>query len=523
MSEATIQPAKSFHQVVAENAAQWPERTYVHCIDQDKSLSYGALYGVSNRVARFLKAREIKANERVLLLAENSVENLAVFVSVLRYGATLATVQVEMNKANLSEIITAIAPKIVLYQEGLGLEDLQPGAPGEWFALGEWQADDTAASGWFAEIAGLSDEDDIDTIAGPDDHGVIFYTSGTVAKPKGVIQTHATAYYNYDATADYLQLAPGDKTFDCRSYSWLSAQHMSLGAPLVAGATTIIAKHFSQSRYLGWLKTYEANVGFVVPTIVNMLINRPQDIRGTDLPHLRFLTSSSAPLLDEQWRSFEDLYGITLAQSCGSSEGGNTAAHRGADRKIGTIGPAQKYQDIRIVDHDGNRLPQGETGEIIIGGGKQQAFGYLMLDGTIDPLPKDGHHSGDLGYFDEDGHLHITGRLKELIIRGGMNIAPLEIDAVLIEHPDITEAGTIGVPHPIYGEEVVAYVSCVPGKAMSFPDIAAHCATQLPEAKWPKAVYILEELPKNPRGKLDRSAITTHYQDHHAESADWSS
>ena len=156
MAETTIQPAKSFHQVVAKNAAQWPERTYVHCIDQDKSLSYGALYGVSNRVARFLKNRDIQANDRVLLLAENSVENLAVFVSVLRYGATLATVQVEMNKANLSEIIVAIAPKVVLYQEGLGLGDLQVGAPGEWFALGEWQAHDSAATGWFAEIAGLA-------------------------------------------------------------------------------------------------------------------------------------------------------------------------------------------------------------------------------------------------------------------------------------------------------------------------------------------------------------------------------
>ena len=507
MSGNTIPNAKSFHQVVAENAAQWPERTYVHCIDQDKSLSYGALYGVSNRVAHFLKSRDVHANDRVLLLAENSVENLTVFVSVLRYGATLATVQVDMNQANLSEIIAAIAPKVVLFQEGLGLEKLEAGALGEWFALGEWQADDNSATGWFSEIAGYSAEDDIETIAGPDDHGVIFYTSGTVAKPKGVIQTHATAYYNYDATADYLQLAPGDKTFDCRSYSWLSAQHMSLGAPLVAGATTIIAKNFSQSRYLGWLKTYEANVGFVVPTIVNMLINRPQEFHGKDLPHLRFLTSSSAPLLDEQWRRFEEMYGITLAQSCGSSEGGNTAAHRGADRKIGTIGPAQKYQDIRIVDNDGKRLPQSETGEIIIGGGKQQAFGYLMLDGTIERLPEDGHHSGDLGYFDKDGHLHITGRLKELIIRGGVNIAPIEIDNVLLAHPALSQAAAIGVPDAIYGEEVVCYVVAKPGQTADKVNILTHCGKSLPEFKTPKHIYVIDDLPKSDRGKILRDKI----------------
>tara|TARA_B100001123_G_scaffold14833_1_gene16812 strand:- start:148 stop:1716 length:1569 start_codon:yes stop_codon:yes gene_type:complete len=522
MAEIHTKGAKSFHQVLRHNAKQWPDRTYAHCIDQFKSMSYGALYSVSNRVAHFFQSRELKANDRVLLLAENSVENLAIFVSVLRYGATLATVHVEMNRVHLLEIIRAISPKIVLFQEDIGLEELQFESSGEWIAIGNWQENKTARTGFFGELTHFSDKDDIESVASQGDHGVIFYTSGTVAKPKGVIQTHETAYYNYDATADYLELSPGDRVFDCRSYSWLSAQHMSLGAPLVSGATVVMAKRFSKRHYFDWLKESEANVGFVVPTIVNMLINRPEKIQRNDLPHLRFLTSSSAPLLDKQWRTFEKLYGIKLAQSCGSSEGGNTAAHRGSDRKIGTIGPAQKYQDIRIVDVDGNDLPQGETGEIIISGGKQQAYGYLLMDGTIERLPEDGHHSGDLGFFDEDGHLQITGRLKELIIRGGMNIAPLEIDAVLMEHPDIIEAGTIGVPHPIYGEEVVSYIVCRPGNSFSCSEIIAFCKPKLSEAKLPKIIYKLDQLPKNSRGKLDRSAIASHYQKNYAESADWS-
>jgi acyl-coenzyme A synthetase/AMP-(fatty) acid ligase len=512
MNSSVPDTYRSFHDIVADNARRWPDRPYVHCIDQDKSLTYGQLYGLSNRIARFLQAQGLGANDRVLLLAENSVENLAVFVSTLRYGATLATVHVEMNQSHLAEIIAAISPKIVLYQDGLGLEDLSNAASGEWHGLGEWLPNG-GSSGFFAELESLSDADDIATCAGTDDQGVIFYTSGTVAKPKGVIQTHSTAFYNYDATADYLGLEPGDRVLDCRSYSWLSAQHMSLGAPLVAGATTIIAKHFSHSRYFDWLRDHEINVGFVVPTIVNMLISRPHDVTGKDLPHLRFLTASSAPLLDEQWRQFEDLYGIILAQSCGSSEGGNTAAHRGANRKIGTIGPAQKYQQIRLEDGEGKSLPQGETGEIIIGGGKQQAHGYLMPDGSIERLPQDGHHSGDLGFLDDDGHLHITGRVKELIIRGGVNISPLEIDAVLIEHPAVSEAGAIGVPHPIYGEEVVAFVACLPGQAVSTDEILALCEGKLPEAKRPKEIHFLDELPKNPRGKLDRAALQTHYDE----------
>ena len=506
MAQSEQHNYRSFDEIVAGHAKTAPDRVYVHSIDQNKSLTYGQLYALSNRFAGFLHDMALKANDRVLLLAENSIENLAIFVSTLRYGATLATVHVEMNQSHLAEIISAIDPQVVFYQQGLGLKRLRDGAPCGWHPLGDWQADG-GSTGFFGELENRSDAEEMNTCASPEDHGVIFYTSGTIAKPKGVIQSHANAFYNYDSTADYLQLAPGDRVLDCRSYSWLSAQHMSLGAPLVAGATTVMSKHFSQSNYFDWLRDHDINIGFVVPTIVNMLINRPQSISSTDLPHLRFLTSSSAPLLEEQWRAFENMYGVTLAQSCGSSEGGNTAAHRGADRKIGSIGPAQKYQDIRIVDDGGNRLPQGETGEIIIGGGKQQAYGYLMPNGSIERLPSDGHHSGDLGYFDEDGHLHITGRVKELIIRGGMNISPLEIDTVLIKHPKVVEAGAFGIPHSIYGEEVVACVVGNPGEPISTDALLVHCAEHLPEEKIPKTIYFLDELPKNTRGKLDRFAL----------------
>jgi acyl-CoA synthetase (AMP-forming)/AMP-acid ligase II len=294
---------------------------------------------------------------------------------------------------------------------------------------------------------------------------------------------------------------------------------MSLGAPLVAGATTVMAKHFSQSRYFSWLRDHDIDVGFVVPTIVNMLVNRPQPVSARDLPHLRFLTCSSAPLLDETWRAFEAMYGITLAQSAGSSEGGNTAAHRGAARRIGTVGLPLKYQDIRIVDADGRRLPQGATGEIIVGGGKQQAYGYLMPDGAIERLPADGHRTGDLGFVDDDGHLHITGRAKELIIRGGVNIAPLEVDAALATHPAVAEAGACGVPHPIYGEEVVAYVALKDNATASPAELIAHCTAVLPEFKMPKEIVIRDALPKNARGKLDRQALAEDWKRTHAAAA----
>jgi acyl-coenzyme A synthetase/AMP-(fatty) acid ligase len=497
--------ATSFHDLVVRHATERPDAVYVHSIDQDKGLTYRQLRTVSDGLAALLADAGVKANDRILLLAENSVEFHAVFVGALRYGATIVTVNVEMHQSHLAEILRAVQPKIVIVQSGLGVANLAHSDTGRWIEMGTWQP--AGGSGLFADLVSRQNGADIPTVAGPKDHGVIFYTSGTVAKPKGVIQTHATAFFNYDATADYLGLAPGVRVFDCRSFAWLSAQNMALGAPLFAGATAYITRKFSSSRYFGWLGQYDIDIGFVVPTMVNMLLSAAEPVSASNLPKLRFLTCSSAPLFLDRWQAFEEIFGITLCQSGGSSEGGNTAAHRGNRRKRGTLGPPLKYQTIRIVDERGAEMPKGELGEIIVGGGLQQAFGYLNADGTIERLPNDGHHTGDLGRIDDDGHLIIVGRIKDLIIRGGVKIAPLEIDAVLHEIPGVAEAAAAGVPDPIYGEEVAGFITLSPGIASSSDQILAYCRTRLPQAKVPKSVLFVNELPKNSRGKIDRKAL----------------
>jgi acyl-coenzyme A synthetase/AMP-(fatty) acid ligase len=502
---AGMTAAIPFRDIIARHARERPDAAFVQSIDQKKSMTYRALAEVGDGLAALLSGRGLKANDRVLLLAENSVEFHAVFAGVLRYGATIVTVNVDMNRAHLQEIIAAVRPALSIYQPGLELEaQLQTGQGV--IEIGEWN-EHGPSSGLFADIERASGGAQVRSVASPDDHAVIFYTSGTVAKPKGVIQTHATAYFNYDATADYLELSPGMRVFDCRSFAWLSAQHMALGAPLVAGATAVIARRFSASRYLSWLRDHDIEIGFVVPTMVNMMLGEPTALRGTDLPRLRFLTCSSAPLYVEPWRAFESTFGITLCQSGGSSEGGNTAAHRGARRKLGTLGPPLKYQTLRILDDDQNEVARGEIGEIVLSGGRQQAHGYLLSNGSIERLPADGHHTGDLGRIDEDGHLMIVGRKKEIIVRGGVKIAPPEVDAVLYEIPGVAEAAVAGVPDAIWGEEVAGFLAPAAGVTLEESAVLLHCRERLPEAKAPKSIMLLQSLPKNARGKIDRAAL----------------
>ena len=502
------QPADSYRSirsVIADNAGRIPDKVYVHCIDQDKSITYGELHRLTNRMAGYFRDRGIGANDRILVLSENSVEVMATFLGVLRFGATIATANVEMNRAHLAEIVRAVDPRLVLCQHGLDLEALGEGAPGTWMQFGEWRKDG-GSTGFFGELDGRDGDDDIDPVCGPDDIGVIFYTSGTEAKPKGVMETHSGVWHNFDATADAVGIRQDDRMLDCRSYTWLSAQNMSLGGPLTRGATVFMAKKFSQSRYFDWIRDYEINIGVAVPTVINMLMNRPLDFSGTQTPHLRFMMTSSAPLSPEQWTRFEDMYRVRLCQSYGCSEGGLMASHRGAERRIGTVGLPLKYQEMRVVDAEGNPLPAGATGEIVVAG-RQKSYAYLHADGRIEVLPEDGHRTGDLGFLDADGHLHITGRLKDVIIRGGVNISPVEIDNVLAEHPDVAEAAAVGVPDPIYGEEVVCCVVCRDGASADADSVLAHCRTRLADFKAPKQVMFLDALPRNDRGKLDRAAV----------------
>ena len=297
MQGAQTTDYKSVRTLLAEQAAKFGDKPYMVSIDQDeKALSYDALYRLGNRMAHFFAERGLKPNDRVLMLSENSVEFVAVFLGVQRCGATIATANVEMNRAHIGEILHAVDPVLVLVQEGLGLEELRaPDMAAAWIMLGDWN-EIGGSTGFFDLLSGHPDDDDIAEVCMPEDIAVIFYTSGTEAKPKGVMQAHSAVWPNYDATADCVELDETSRVVDCRSYTWLSSQNMSLGGPLARGATVFMAKKFSRSHYFDWVQKYQATMAVSVPTILNMFLNEPVDIHGDDIPHLRFFMTSSAPM-----------------------------------------------------------------------------------------------------------------------------------------------------------------------------------------------------------------------------------
>ncbi len=501
---------RCIYRAIAENAHDRPDKTYLESVDDGRAVSYRELFATTNRLARWLADMDVGANDRAMLLAGNGIEQALAFLGILRHGACACTVNLEMNRRHLAGIVAAVKPRIVVYEEDAQIEDILAGYPGPKLPLGAWSPG--GGSGLFGEIAGFDPADPGPARSGPDDDAVIFYTSGTDAVPKGVVYSHATLFHNTDAGALAMDLGERDKVLEFRSCAWVSAQEIGLVGPLIRGATAVLARRFSRSRYLGWIRDRGVTIGACVPAGINMLLAKPVDLRGADLPSLRYITSSSAPLLSDDMRAFERRYGIVVAPSFGASELGWVCGSNGADRKVGTVGQPTKHQLVEVVDESGAPLPPGAVGEIRVTSATQGMSGYLRKDGTVERTPPGPRMSGDLGFLDADGYLTITGRARDVIIRSGVNISPLEIDAVLAGHPFVAEACTIGVPEQVHGEAVVSHVVPAPGTAPTEEALREHCAARLPAAKVPARIVFRAALPRNDRGKLDRNALRAEWR-----------
>ena len=491
---------------IARAASRAPEKPWVVAADDDRRIvRYRELHEAAGRFAAFLRHRGIGRNDRVALLANNSIEQLLTYFGVMAAGATVCTVHVEMNRNQLGNIFERLKPKLILHQDGLALDDLLAAAAAPKMRLGRWHSPEPDTL--FGELSRYAPTEPA-AAAHADDDAVILFTSGTSARPKGVVLNFREYLLNIDPVADGFGIGAADRIYDCRPFSWASAQLLGALATVNRGATLIMAEKFSASRFFAHMREHDVTIAAGNPTIINILLNGDEAAHRDNLPKLRFITSSSAPLIVEDWRRFEQRFGIPIAQGCGSSETSWIAAIPGERRRLGTVGRPLPYHDLAIVDTEGRRLPPGEIGYVELGGFPDHPYRYLAEDGSIEIHSRGRIRTGDLGSLDADGFLTLTGREKELIIRGGAKISPLEIDAFLMQHTDVIEAATIGVPDAIYGEEVVSYVVARPGAKVDVDALLHYCAGALPAFKAPKRIVLADSLPKTERGKLDRKALT---------------
>ncbi len=502
---------------IAELFAQYrdrdPGKTAVVDLESDTAITFGELDQTTTDIAVFLKGHGVTKGSRVLLLSDENLEKLLLWFGIWRIGAVVCPLNIEINEKVLADLAPVVNPALVLCHKDLDIDALVGDCKAPRLRFGAWSAAGVAdpQDQVFAVMSKGHGAGELPERNAPDDIACIFCTSGTTARPKIVIYDHCAYWLNGLSTLEFLGLTENDRTLEYRSFGWNSAQVLSLMPFLEKGLTMHIAKRFSHSRFFEWIQKYGITFSAGVPTVLNMLLHKPLGYTAKDLPTLRLMSCSTAPLTAQQWLQFEEMYGVKLMQMYGMSEAGWVCGNRTYKNRIGTVGVPALHQEFAIVDAAGKPCPPGVEGEVTAGG-PHTAIGYLLDDGSIERIRPNRIKTGDLAIEDPDGFIRVTGRTKDLIIRGGMNIAPVEIDEVLLKHPGILEAAAVGVPDKIYGEEVVCYVVAKPGVPTSGADlteasIREHCEAFLPPPKMPKQIFIVADLPKSDRGKVLRDRL----------------
>jgi acyl-CoA synthetase (AMP-forming)/AMP-acid ligase II len=352
----------------------------------------------------------------------------------------------------------------------------------------------------------------------PDATALLMYTSGTTGQPKGVMLTQANLAANACAISAEHGLGPGDRVLGVLPLYHINAFAVTMLAPLAHGGGVVLPAKFSAGQF--WRQAIERACTWlnVVPTMIAYLLEGAAKDGAPpreQLARIRFCRSASSALAPEHHRAFEATFGIGIVETMGLTETVAPAFANpldAAQRKIGSVGRASGCE-ARIVGEDLQPLPDGETGELAIRGPNVMRGYYKNPEATAAAFTPDGYlRTGDLGHRDADGYFFVTGRIKELIIKGGENIAPREIDEVLLAHPAVLDAAAVGMPDPHYGQEILACVVLREGargaggaeEAALRESLRAHCERHLGRYKTPKVLRFVRELPRGPSGKVQR-------------------
>src|ERR1700761_6383382 len=484
-----------------DSAQRGAERPAVRL--DDAVLSYGALADLTAHVAGLLRRHGIKPGDRVGIMLPNVPEFALAYYGVLRAGGIVVPMNVLLKRREVAFYLSDPGRRVVLAwhefedEAGAGAEE----AGAECIVVGPGEFEQRlAAAPPVREIAAKVGSDT----------AVILYTSGTTGRPKGAELTHANLRRNVEVMTQIFSIGPEDVILGALPLFHAFGQTCALNAALAAGGCLSLIPRFDAGKALEIIERDRVNVFEGVPTMYSALLAR-SDAADYDVSSLRLCVSGGAALPVEVLRSFEQTFDCVVLEGYGLSETSPVASfnHPDRERKPGSIGTPIDGGEMKVVAPGGQELPIGEVGEIVIRGHNVMKSYWQRPDATAEAISADGwFRTGDLARVDEDGYFFIVDRKKELIIRGGYNVYPREIEEVLHEHPAVHECAVIGIPHPSLGEEVGAAVALKPGAETTPDELRSYVKGQVDAYKYPRHVWLVDELPKGPTGKILKREIT---------------
>jgi long-chain acyl-CoA synthetase len=487
-------------QLLSDQAAKQPEHPAI--LAGDRAVSYGEFDDAAARVAAFLFSRGFQAGDRAGVMLANTPEFCIVCYGVLRAGGIV----VPMNPLLKSREV-----EYYLSDSGAGLLFAAADSPGEPVAgaAAAGAGFVPAGAGDLAALLeaqlpapGVADRAD-------DDTALILYTSGTTGQPKGAELSQANLRTNAQLCAETLfSLSPADVIMGCLPLFHVFGLTCGLNSAVVSGAGLALLARFDPGQALDIIQRHRVTVFEGVPTMYAALLHHPDRDRY-DLSSLQVCVSGGAALPVELLRSFEAAFGTMILEGYGLSETSPVASfnHPDRERKPGSIGTPVRGVRLRLVAPDGTDVPAGEVGEIAISGPNVMKGYWGRPEATKEAIPDGWLRTGDMARQDEDGYFFIVDRKKDLIIRGGFNVYPREIEEVLYEHPAVAEAAVIGIPHPTLGEEIGAAAALKPGASATPDELRAFVKARVAAYKYPRHVWLVDALPKGATGKILRREV----------------
>jgi long-chain acyl-CoA synthetase len=487
-------------QNLLDTAGREPDATALRM--DDVALTYAEFRDAALKVAAGLQARGISPGDRVGMVLPNVVSFPVVFYGALVAGAAVVPMNPLLKAREIEYYLQDSGARLVVAGEqsaqpaaeaagtvGVEAVTVGPGLPNE------VMADDGLPAGPVARAG--------------DDPAVILYTSGTTGKPKGAELTHAGLDSNARTTAETLLEGSGDDVImGCLPLFHVFGLTCALDAGVLAGACLTLIPRFDGGKALHVIERDGVTIFEGVPTMFSAMLHQP-DAAAADVSSLRLCVSGGSAMPVEVMRSFEETFGCIVLEGYGLSETSPVASfnHPHAERKPGSIGTPIRGVEMRLVDDEGADVPSGEVGEIAIRGENVMTGYWNRPEDTAKAIPDGWFRTGDLARQDEDGYFFIVDRKKEMIIRGGYNVYPREIEEALYEHPAVAEVACIGIKHPDLGEEVAAAVALKPGASAEPDELREWAKARVAAYKYPRHVWLVTELPKGPTGKILRRAV----------------
>lgn len=495
----------------ADPAAQF---AHIPGEDNDRYYTYQDVMDVSARFANVLTNMGVKPGDRVAVQVPKSIEALTLYLATVRAGAVFLPLNTAYTASEISYYLENASPTVFVCDPNRAEEytSLAQDLDVRLETMGVWQNEETSAGTMLD--AGLKASTTFETVAREgSDLGAILYTSGTTGRSKGAMLTHDNLLSNAKTLVDYWKFTKGDVLLHALPIFHTHGLFVATNIVLMAGASIIMLPGFNADDVIQHLPKSTSMMG--VPTFYTRLLGDTRFDREL-VRHMRLFVSGSAPLLAETHIEFEERTGHRILERYGMTETNmNTSNPYDGERKAGTVGFPLPGVEVRIVDPaSGEEIPDGEIGILEVRGPNVFAGYWQMPDKTREEFRDDGFFiTGDMASVGKDGYIQIVGRSKDLIISGGYNIYPKEIELLLDEQPGVLESAVIGVPHPDFGEGVVGILVAKPGNTINEETVLSSIRDDIARFKQPKRIIVMDELPRNTMGKVQKNQLRETYKD----------